>query len=57
MICFSVSVVSITLLRFLYAIENARREKLADNAAPGEDEYLTLTDQTDKENLKFRYVL
>lgn len=52
------AVVLILSLRFVMMRENARREKIdgADGVTEGDDSP-ALTDQTDKENLRFRYLL
>lgn len=49
-----------TSLRLVLARENARRDKLQLSQEPvtvGGTDTLALTDQTDRENLNFRYVL
>lgn len=59
-ICFGLAVALILSLRFVMMWDNARRDAISHGASPvveGEDSSLALTDQTDKENLHFRYLL
>lgn len=57
-ICFAMAVILVLSLRFVMMRENERREKTSSGQIVTEDnDNLALTDQTDKENLKFRYLL
>lgn len=55
-VCFALAVVLISTLRLVMMRENARRDQISGGATVTVGS-LTLTDQTDKENLNFRYLL
>ena len=59
-VCFAFSALMIIILRVLLARENQRRDRLQGShnvVSSIETDDLALTNETDKENLNFRYVI